>query len=72
MSKRDIALNVAKVAGYHHDQRAFIRVIVESRIAWSFLNEAWRYGVQAKESGMKCTCQECDQPGAGAMESQNL
>lgn len=62
MNKRETALLYAKVAGYHADSKAFIRLIVESRVNREAMNSAWYAGQTAKQNGIKCHCRDCNQP----------
>ena len=59
MSKRQTAITLAKVAGYHGDSATFTRLIIESRVNRQTMNEAWRTGQQLKAAGMPCGCFEC-------------
>jgi len=59
VSKRQTALALAKIAGYHEDTATFTRLIIESRVARPAMNEAFLIGRQAKASGVKCNCYEC-------------
>jgi hypothetical protein len=59
MSKRQTALTLARIAGYHEDTASFTRLIIESRVARPAMNEAFLNGRQAKAGGMKCNCHEC-------------
>lgn len=49
------------VAGYHGDQGARVRLMVESRVNRAVMQQAWRDGARSREAGAKCTCQECIQ-----------
>lgn len=44
MTKRDIAISRARVAGYENDTRTFTRLLVESRVRRELLTEAWHQG----------------------------
>lgn len=59
MTKREIALANARVAGYHQDRRTFTRLRVESRVHVQYLNAAWHAGQKAKAAGVPCDCREC-------------
>lgn len=59
MTKRDVALNRAKCAGYHGDASSFARLIIESRVARPKMNQAYWLGQQAKIAGVPCNCFEC-------------
>ncbi len=60
MSKREKALAICRIAGYHNDKTAFTRAICENRISMPAANEAWQQGVSQKESGIKCNCSQCN------------
>jgi len=59
MTKREIALSLCRIAGYHNDGKAFTRAYLENRLSMRVAQKAWTEGVNQKESGMKCTCREC-------------
>lgn len=59
MTKRDTALALMRVAGYHGDTRERVRLIVESRVNRQAMDEAWSQGRRAKENGVRCDCREC-------------
>lgn len=59
MTKRNIALTAAKIAGYHGDTRTYTRLIIESRVARPYMEESYRNGQAAKIGGVKCECYEC-------------
>lgn len=59
MTKRDTALQLAKIAGYHEDSRTFTRLIIECRVNRQAMNSAWHAGQQAKQAGVKCGCRDC-------------
>lgn len=50
MTKREIAIARAKVAGYENDTRTFTRLLVESRVRRELLNEAWHQGRSQSEN----------------------
>lgn len=56
---RKRALAVIFAAGYHEDQKTFIRTYVENRISFHAANHAFIDGKAAKRNGLKCTCYEC-------------
>lgn len=62
MSKRQIAIQLAKVAGYHDDKKTFTRLSIEARVSRPALYEAWTIGKAARAGGMKCHCHECNTP----------
>ena len=57
--KRKDALAYMTIAGYHNDHKSFIRLLCENRVSHESANEAWRKGLDAKASGMKCGCYTC-------------
>jgi hypothetical protein len=61
MTKRETAIVLAKVAGYHNDTTRFIRLIVESRVNRQVMNDAWITGQTLKDAGMPCCCIDCRQ-----------
>ncbi len=56
---RITALNHIKVAGYHGDNRAAMRIYAESRISLAAYSNAILQGKRMKENGMACTCMNC-------------
>lgn len=44
MTKREIAIAKARIAGFENDRRTFTRLLVESRVRRALLNEAWHQG----------------------------
>ena len=59
MSKRETALAYIRIAGYHEDQKSFVRLYVENRISYQVAIASYRLGYQQKQNGMKCVCFEC-------------
>ena len=59
MTKREIAIKNAEMAGYHGDIARWTRLVVESRVNRTTLNNAWLRGATMKNLGVKCTCREC-------------
>lgn len=59
MSKRERTLGLMRVAGYHDDQKTFLRLLVENRIAAPHCWAAFREGARLKVAGMPCTCYHC-------------
>jgi hypothetical protein len=66
---REIAIALARIAGYHADSRAFTRLIIEARISREEMNRAWRLGVRAKDAGVRCDCRECAKLGVLSVRS---
>ena len=60
-SKRETALALMRVAGYHDDQKARVRLIVENKISRVAFYVAWSEGRRAKAAGVPCECFECKQ-----------
>ena len=60
-----VALRRAKYAGYHDDTQELVRVMVESRVRGTRLQDAWMEGKRARAAGVPCGCMHCTQ-GAGA------
>lgn len=50
MTKREIAISKARIAGYENDTRTFTRLLVESRVRRELLNEAWHQGRSQREN----------------------
>lgn len=59
MTKREKALAICKIAGYHNDQKAFTRAYITNKLSYNAAVEAYDEGIKAKEYGIKCTCSEC-------------
>jgi hypothetical protein len=59
MTKRETAIQIAKIAGYHNDGKSFIRAIVENRVNRQTMNQAWALGEKMRQSGVPCSCYEC-------------
>lgn len=52
MTKRELALENARIAGYKNDKSTFTRLVVESRVNMQELNRMWRLGQTQKEKGI--------------------
>jgi hypothetical protein len=59
MSKRETALAICRVAGYHEDKKAFTRAYIESKLNLSIATDAYNQGIVLKQRGMACTCSKC-------------
>ena len=59
MTKRETALVLMRVAGYHNDQRDRVRLLVESRVNRQAMDAAWMDGQAAKRNGVRCDCYQC-------------
>lgn len=57
--KRGVAIDLLRVAGYHNDQRAFVRLYVENRISRKVAAEEFNRGYALRRSGVDCGCFEC-------------
>ena len=60
MTKRDMALTAAKIAGYHNDTKMFTRLLIEARVNRQAMNSAWCHGMSARQHGVKCGCRDCN------------
>ena len=58
-SKRAITLGTLRSAGYHGDERSFVRAYVEGRVSITNANKAWRDGERMRAAGVRCTCFNC-------------
>lgn len=59
MTKRAIAIKNAEMAGFHGDAARWTRLLIESRVNRTTLNNAWQRGAAMKTAGAKCTCYQC-------------
>lgn len=59
MTKRELNLTKARIAGYHGDNTTFTRLAIEARINRDILKAAWRDGVLARDAGIPCNCNSC-------------
>lgn len=59
MTKREQVLGAMRVAGYHSDDRTFLRLYTENRISYAAAMDARADGARAKVRGVPCTCREC-------------
>lgn len=57
--KRKAVIAALRVAGYHADTTAWVRLYVENRISKAVADEAWASGREAKKNGVKCDCNQC-------------
>lgn len=60
--KRADAIALIRIAGYHEDKRAFVRLYTENRVSFDVANDAYRRGQQQKANGLRCTCKQCNAP----------
>lgn len=65
MMTRKNALIYMKIAGYHSDTKAFIRLLVENRISRKIAEDAYQLGAKERERGVGCTCWDCRQSNEG-------
>jgi hypothetical protein len=56
---RSDTLAALRVAGYHNDQRARVRLLVENRISREAADKAWATGGVQRRQGMPCGCLQC-------------
>lgn len=59
--KRADALAHIRIAGYHDDDKAAMRIYVENRISAERYRNAFQDGQRAKAAGVKCECHRCKQ-----------
>lgn len=60
MTKRNVELALARVAGYHQDHSRYTRLLCERRCtSLPALLAAWRAGWKQKQAGTPCTCRDC-------------
>lgn len=57
--KRKDALVLLRIAGYHGNQKSFIRLYVENRVSRPAANAEWSRGAAMKAAGVPCTCIAC-------------
>lgn len=67
MTKRETALTLARIAGYHSNSKAFTRLVIESRVNREAMSRAWVDGVRRKANGTGCNCYECAQAARKAL-----
>jgi hypothetical protein len=60
MATRKQILESIKVAGYHNDDKAFIRLYTENHISYAKAQEARTLGIRARQNGVKCSCYACN------------
>jgi len=53
---RQLLLASLRVAGYHQDQKAFVRLYTENRIDIRKAKKEYATGYKQKQSGVKCAC----------------
>ena len=56
---RKTALVLLRVAGYHNDTKAFVRLYVENRVSIAAADREWERGKQMQAAGVPCTCRDC-------------
>jgi hypothetical protein len=69
--KRKDALAALRVAGYHNDQAARVRLLVENRVSLISANEAWVAGVRARAAGVPCSCSRCSATSTVGVKNEN-
>lgn len=57
--KRADALAHIRLAGYHGDDRAFMRLYTENRISYATAKQARDAGAAARRAGVPCNCHSC-------------
>ena len=57
--KRKDSLAWLRIAGYHNNTAAFVRLYVENRVSRTAADKAWDQGVKYKKDGGTCSCREC-------------
>jgi hypothetical protein len=60
MATRTQILESIKVAGYHQDDQAFLRLYSENRISYTAAHAARMAGIRARQQGMTCACYACN------------
>lgn len=58
--KRSVLLAALRVAGYHDDVRAWVRLYTENRVSRQVANEQWQLGKRMRSNGVRCSCYECN------------
>jgi hypothetical protein len=58
--ERTQILERIKVAGYHNDNQAFLRLYRDNRLSYTAAQSARYAGIRARQQGMKCTCYACN------------
>jgi hypothetical protein len=48
-----------KVAGYHQDHQAFLRLYREHRLSYAAAQAARTAGLRARQQGVTCACSAC-------------
>ena len=59
--KRSDALAHLRIAGYHGDHKAFMRLYVENRVAYPIAQRAFADGAAMYRNGVKCSCMGCEE-----------
>ena len=72
VSKTDQALQGIKIAGYHGDQKTFIRLYVEHRISIRRARVAYASGEVAKATRVRCNCHECSGKVVASCAEENI
>jgi hypothetical protein len=58
-SRREVALTLLRVAGYHQDSGEFTRLYIENRVSYAVAKEHYAIGARQRASGVPCGCHEC-------------
>ena len=56
---RDTAIILLKIAGYHDDNRSFVRLYVENHISITNARLAFDQGAKMRMMGVPCHCHQC-------------
>lgn len=59
MTDRDRTLALLRIAGFHGDQRTWMRTYTSRRISYLVARKAWADGQRARAAGAGCSCYEC-------------
>ena len=60
MTKREKALAICKIAGYHGDSKGFTRAYIENKLSYQAAQQAYTQGIREKDAGVPCTCYACN------------
>jgi hypothetical protein len=58
---RQIALEQARIAGYHNQKRPSAEVIEQSSISMAAYNDAYRQGERDRMNNIDCRCCDCSE-----------
>lgn len=60
-TKRADIIAHMRIAGYHADQKSWLRLFVDNRIGRAVADEAYRKGTAQKLAGVPCHCHQCSE-----------